>query len=149
MGGEEVVVVVRVGRTHWGSSLLHSLLDWVGRISGGPVAHLKPSPRASLLIKELKQIMWSGRRNERKKIKLQSSVAAQIMHIMFYGVPKRIQHLCFTGAVIAYESPDLEEAFFLAQAGRGKKYSKKKRMRDSRRDLGGIHECLACNWCAL
>lgn len=48
------------------------------------------------------------------------------MHIMFYGVPKRIQHLCFTGAVIAYESPDLEEAFFLAQAGRDKKCRRRK-----------------------
>lgn len=117
LGGGEVVVV----RGHWGSSHLHSFLDRVERISRGPVAHLKSSLRSSLLIKGLKWILWSGRRNERKKMKLQSSVAAQIMHIMFYGMPKRIQHLCFTGAVIAYESPDFEEVFFLAQAGRGKK----------------------------
>lgn len=111
---------------HWGSSHLHRLLDRVGRSSGGTVTHLKSSLRASHLIKGLKQIMWSGRQNERKKTKLQSSVAAQIMHIMFYGMPKRIQHLCFTRAVIAYESPDLGEAFFLAQAGRGKKCRRRK-----------------------
>lgn len=127
-------MLVLVGRALEG--LLHSLLDRVGRISGGPVAHLKSSLRASLLIKGLKQIMWSGRRNERKKMKLQSSVAAQIMHIMFYGMPKRIQHLCFTGAVIAYESPDLEEAFFLAQAGRGKKCSKRKENERFKKRLG-------------
>lgn len=113
------------------------------------MAHLKSSLRDSLLIKELKWIMWSGKRNERKKMKLQSSVAAQIMHIMFYGVPKRIQHLCFTGAVIAYEFRKYFFFFFWHRQVGARSAEEEKRTKDvwvgfmNARPITGVHYNLA------